>query len=237
MAAFTTIAAGTLIIGGAALSANAAAQKSKAAKAMMREGQQGIDNFSWQDIEDTVPIRTEGIEMLREENARYSADAMDALRSGGTRGLASVSEVVGATNSLNQNLRASLEEQYTRRDYAKLNMTEQRQANELAGYGALKNVGMHHKMQANADLANTVSSAGYGLMGIGTTDANGDGVTGFGTGQNKANSDANNLIGMTELPAASGSHISDSAVLYRPGSRLGGQNQWNGYYGGYSVIG
>lgn len=221
MAAATTIISGALIAGGAAMSVSAAEKKRKEAKRMREEGQKGIDNFEWQDIENAIPIRTEGIQMLREENARMSATAMDALRSGGTRGLGAVADLVGYGNQMNQQARVALENQYIRRDYTRLGMMEKRQADELAGYGQLMNVGMQMEHQARADLANSITGAGYSLMGVGSMDDVGDSDD---RRQRRQERRAERKERRAERRA------NKSSTAYG-----GGVDPWDIYYGGYTL--
>lgn len=166
MAGFTTAAiiGGATALGGSVIGAIEANKARKEGRRMRAQGEEGIKNFEWQDLDNALPIHLEGINMLREENARMSATAMDAIRSGGTRGLGVLTDLIGHGNKLNQEIRASIDDQYMKRDQMKAAMIEQRQAQELAGYGQLMNVGSQMYAQGNNDFFNSIMSGSFGAM-------------------------------------------------------------------------
>lgn len=136
---------------------------------MEREAQKHIDNFRWQDLDNVmedVQISTRGADLRREELGRSTATAIDALSKGGARTLAAgIGRVQENNTRVAREIGANLDEQQKQLDYAVAQdnariqqMTERRQANELAGYGQMLNTGMGMKWGAMGDLLNT---AGY----------------------------------------------------------------------------
>lgn len=231
MAAGTTLIAGALMAGGTAMNAISSIKKGREGRRMREEGQAGIDNFEWQDIESAIPIRTEGINMLREENARISAAAMEAIERGGTRGLAAIGDVIGRGNELNQRIRASLEDQYTRRDYTRLGMIEKRQADELAGYGQLMNVGTQMELQSRADLANSIAAMGSTMLAYGSMETDSD------IEERQARKAERRLARQqNRLNRANSRQYRDSGGDLDASIYGQGINPWDIYTGGYSLL-
>jgi len=142
--------------------------KIKEGKAMMRAGQQGIDNFQWDDI--TNPYKemtasTVGADIQREESARGTATAVNALRSAGVRGVVGgMGQVQQAANKVNQGIAADVDKatkdiqmKAAGQDVNNAAIQERRQQEELAGYGKQLDVGMDMKGQGMGDL---VAAAG-----------------------------------------------------------------------------
>jgi len=55
--------------------------------AMQQRAQEAINKFEWQNIDDSITIRDEGVNLIAEENRIASANATDALRQGGNRAI------------------------------------------------------------------------------------------------------------------------------------------------------
>ncbi len=138
-------------------------KKMKEGKAMQREGRAGIENFEWQDLSNPyrdIAISTAGTDAATENLATNSATAAEALRKGGTRGiLGGIGKVQANANAVNTEIAANLDMQQKNKDFAAAgqdvanqNMMEKRQANELAGYGQMMNVGMDMKYQGIGDV-------------------------------------------------------------------------------------
>lgn len=141
-------------------------KKSAEGKRMQREAQQKINDFEWQELSnpyENLQVSTAGSDMRREEAARVSATSANALRSGGTRGIVGgIGRVQGQNNLVNRDIAANLDEQQKSIDMAAAgqevknqDMIETRQANELAGYGQMMNVGMGMKYQGMGDVQAT----------------------------------------------------------------------------------
>lgn len=138
-------------------------KKMKEGKAMQREGRAGIENFEWEDLTnpyENLQVSTAGAEMRMDEAARVTATATQAARSGGTRGIVgSLGRIQAQNNLVNRDIAANIDEQQKSIDMAAAQddtqtraMIESRQANELAGYGQMMNVGMDMKYQGYADV-------------------------------------------------------------------------------------
>ena len=142
-------------------------------KRMQRLAQQAIKDFKFQDLTNpykNLSISTAGADFRRDEAARASATATRAAMGAGARGVAALGNVVAATNDVNREVAANLDEQQrnidmmTAKDETRIqNMIETRQANELAGYGQMMNVGMGMKHQGLANVAQGFSAMGQSM--------------------------------------------------------------------------
>lgn len=137
--------------------------KIKKGKQMERAGQQGIDNFEWQDLANPykdLAISTAGTDLATDNLATNTATAVNALRSGGTRGVVGgVGRVQANANQVNKELAANLDMQQKNKDFAAAgqdvnnqNTMDIRQGNELAGYGNMMDVGMDMQTNGMGDL-------------------------------------------------------------------------------------
>lgn len=139
-------------------------------KQMEKSAMDKINNFKWQEQNNpykNLAVSTKAADFQREENARFNAQAVEALRAGGARAIgAGMGSVVAGTNEMNRRISADLDEQQKAIDMAAAgddvryrDMVERRQADELAGYSNLMNVGMGMKYQGINQLVNTLGSA------------------------------------------------------------------------------
>ena len=139
-----------------------------------REAQKRIDNFKWkelQNIGDGLSVSTIGADLQREESARNLATSMDALQSGGVRGVVGGTGSINTANqNVNRQIGADLDTQQKNIDYFKAQdearirtMNEKRQSDELAGYGNLLDVGMNQKNQGFDTMFNAAMSGVSGL--------------------------------------------------------------------------
>lgn len=146
-------------------------------KKMQREAQNAIDNFKWQELNnpyEDLQVSTLGADLKREELARGQATNVEALRGAGTRGLVGgLGRVQEMTNQGNLEVAADLDRQ--RKDINKMvaqdetrirDMVENRQTNELAGYGQQLQVGREQYATGFKDLGAGLSSTVGGIMGI-----------------------------------------------------------------------
>lgn len=173
-----------------------------------KKANQAINNYDRQDLDqsnpyENMPISTVGSDIMREESQRNNANAVEALRNGGTRGIAMIPQVVAANNRQNQETRAYLDDQVTKRNYAIAGdktairgMKEDRENADLAGLGQQLQVG---RQDMWSGIRGAASSAMYAANNI---DWNGDGET-------QADKDASKM---------GGSGMSDDAFYnrYRP---------------------
>jgi len=140
----------------------------KQGKAMERAGQEGIDNFEWQELtnpyKDLAPS-TAGAEMRLDESARTTATSVEALRGAGARGIIGGVGKVGAQSAVvARDVAAGIDEQQKALDMAAAGqdinnqaIIEKRQQDELAGYGNMLDVGRDLRAQGGASL---VAAAG-----------------------------------------------------------------------------
>ena len=172
------IGAGMSAIGGLTGMISGFSQKAEG-KRMQREAAQKIEDFRWQDLTNpysNLGISTAGSEFARDEAARMSATGVQGLRSAGARGiLGGLGAVTQANNKVAREQAIDLDRQQRAIDMAAAQdetriraMREQRQADELAGYGAMMNMGMGMKNMGMANIAGGLSAAGQSLGNIGS---------------------------------------------------------------------
>ena len=176
MAAITTAALG-LAMGG--YQAYQGAQNAKKAN-------RAINEYNRQDLDKSNPyenmqISTIGSDVMNEQNQINSANAIEAMRAGGSRGIAMLPSVTAQNNQANQNTRAYLDDQVTKRNYAIAGdktairgMKEDRENADLAGLGQQLQTGRQDMWSGIRGIG---SSAMYAANNI---DWNGDGGTNQG---------------------------------------------------------
>lgn len=138
---------------------------------MRREAQSFIDNFEWQELKNPykdLQVSTLGSDLQREELARQSATSTEALRGGGTRGLiGGLGRVQANANLVNREIAANLDQQQKQIDQMAAQddtqiraMTENRQANELAGYGQMLQQGRQQQQMGMGEVMQSAAYAG-----------------------------------------------------------------------------
>lgn len=143
---------------------------------MQKEAQRFIDSFKWQELKNVYENRqvsTLGADYQSEELARMSGTSVDALRQSGTRGIVGgLGRVEQQNRDLNRQIATDLDQQQQQinwaisQDNAQLRaMNEQRQADELAGYGQMMNTGMGMKYGGISDVVNAGMMAGMSMGG------------------------------------------------------------------------
>lgn len=143
---------------------------------MQKKAEKFIENFQWQDLQnpyDNVQVSTLGSDLRTEEAARTTATSVDALRTGGTRALVGgLGRIQSQNNLLNREIAANLDQQQKQLDYASANqevnnqnIMEQRQANELAGYGQMFNTGLGMKHSGFDTALGSLGFAGQTKLG------------------------------------------------------------------------
>lgn len=132
-----------------------------------KKANQAINNYDRQDLDksnpyENMPISTVGSDIMREESQRNNANAVEALRNGGTRGIAMIPQVVAANNRQNQEARAYLDDQVTKRNYAIAGdktairgMKEDRENADLAGLGQQLETGRQDMWSGFRGMANS----------------------------------------------------------------------------------
>lgn len=147
---------------------------------MQKKAQALIDNFEWQELKNPykdLQVSTMGADLMKEQNARAVSTATQALRGSGTRGLVSgLATVQNQSNIMNKEVAANLDEQRKAIDFASAgeegkirDMMENRQANELAGYGQMMNVGMGMKYGGVGDMQAAGQAQSQHAMDVFTT--------------------------------------------------------------------
>ena len=159
-------ATATAILGGglAAFQAiDGASQKRKAKNALQRYKRQDLDASN---PYENIPISTVGSDIMTEQSQMNNANAVDALRNGGTRGIAMIPQVVANSNRQNQEIRSYLDDQVTKRNYAIAGdktairgMKEERENADLAGLGQQMQVGRQDMWSGFRALGNTAMYA------------------------------------------------------------------------------
>lgn len=169
------------ILGGAglAMSAYQAYQGNK----NTQQGRDALANYKRQDLAEsnpykTLPISTVGSDIMREDNQINSANAIDAMREGGSRGIAMLPMLSAQNNQVNQETRAYLDNQINKRNYtiaqdqtAIRDLRENREISDLAGIGQQIQTGRQDMWSGIRGIG---SSAMYAANNI---DWNGDGQT------------------------------------------------------------
>lgn len=167
---------------------------------MQRQAQQLIDNFEWRDLENAYTnkqVSTLGSDLMREENARAMATATGALREGGSRALiGGLGKVVSQSNTMNRQIAANLDEQQKALDLAAAaddvrirSMVEERQANELAGYGEMLQQGRSMKNAGFSEGLNAIGTLGTGVSGVISSVKGGTGLFGVASPQQTISSE------------------------------------------------
>ena len=137
-------------------------------KKMQKRGQKLIDNFEFSDLDNVQEDRqvsTRAADLAVEQGNIMAATSTEAIRSGGARAIAGgLGRVQSRQNDIVNQAGANLDMQEkeiqaaTARDNAAIrSMRENREVNELAGYGQMMNVGMGMKYQGVTDVYNTLS--------------------------------------------------------------------------------
>lgn len=144
---------------------------------MQKEAQKFIDSFEWQELKNSfegVSPSTAGADFQREEMARMTSSSVDALQQGGTRALVGgLGRTEAQNTAMSRQIGVDLDQQQQQIDFARAQeeaniraMTEQRQANELAGYGQMLSTGMNMKYGGYADMMNAGQAQGQTNMAI-----------------------------------------------------------------------
>lgn len=170
MIATAVLAAGSLAMGIAG-----GVSKQREGRKMQQEAQKQIDAFKWQALQNpykTMQVSTVGADLQREAAATTEAGMIDTLQQAGDRAvLGSVGKVQANSNMLNRQIAVDLDRQQQEIDKAAAQqdinnqmMVEQRQSNELAGYGQMLNTGIQTRQQGWNDIVNGVGAASQ-MMG------------------------------------------------------------------------
>ncbi len=167
MAAATTAILGGLGLGLSAYQAIDGANRSRKAKNELSDYErQTLDN-AYKDIK----ISTMGSDLLREENARTTADMVNATQLGGTRAIiGGIPKIVGTTNQINQQAAQMLDGQVQKRDYAIAQdnariegITENRDIANIAGLSSQVETGRQDMWNGFSSALSSAAYLGKGL--------------------------------------------------------------------------
>lgn len=154
-------------------------------RAMQKRAQNLINNFEWQDLENPYEnqrVSTLGSDLRTEQANINTASTVDALRSGGSRAIVGgLGRLQAQNNLLNRDIAANLDEQQRKIDFAKSaqdvrnqDMIEQRQSQELSGYGNMLGMGQQMKFGGMTDILNTAGFLGQTDIGKSVDSSIGD---------------------------------------------------------------
>ncbi|WGK93785.1 MULTISPECIES: hypothetical protein [Flavobacterium] len=170
MAAVTSAIIGGIGVGLSAYQAIDGANRSRKAKNELSDYErQTLDN-AYKDIQ----ISTMGSDLLREENARTSANLIDATQLGGIRGvIGGIPKIVGTTNQINQQAAQMLDGQVQKRDYAIAQdnariegITENRDIANIAGLSSQVETGRQDMWNGFSSALSSAAYLGRGLEKI-----------------------------------------------------------------------
>jgi hypothetical protein len=139
-----------------------------------KKAQRELNDYERQELNnayENVQISTMGSDLLREENARTSANLVDASQLGGARTvIGAVPRVVAATNEINQNAAKMLDDQVRQREYAIAGdnariegITENRDIANIAGLSSQIDAGRQDMWNG---ISSGLSSAAYMGRGL-----------------------------------------------------------------------
>lgn len=171
-------AVSSAIIGGAGLAMSAYQAIDGASR--QKKAQRELNNYERQELNNAfedVQISTMGSDLLREENARTTANLVDATQQGGARTIiGAVPRIVGASNEINREAAKMLDDQVQRKEYAIAGdnariegITENR---DIANINALSSQVDAGRQDMWSGFGSALSSAAYMGRGMGTN-ANG----------------------------------------------------------------
>lgn len=171
--ALAAVGAGMSVIGGLTGIIGGFGKRAEG-KRMMREAQGKIAAFQWQELGNAYrdsQVSTLGSDYQMEMAGTTTANMVDASRRGGARGIAAnLGRIQAFNTTMGQGIAANLDQQQAdlnvkaaAQDMRNQEMVEKRQADELAGYGQMLNVGLGMKHQGLANVAQGFSAMGQGL--------------------------------------------------------------------------
>jgi hypothetical protein len=156
-------------MGSAAIGAAGGVGKFFEGKKMQRRAESLINSFEFSNlnnVQENRQVSTMGADLAMEQNDMMAATSVNALAGGGARSLqGGLGRVQANTNQVAGQAGANLDMQEkeiqaaTAQDNAIIRgMTENRETNELAGYGQMLNVGMGMKYGGIADTYNSIAA-------------------------------------------------------------------------------
>lgn len=218
MAAASTI----LLAGSAAASIGMGVKKSRDASKMMREAQSKIDGYERQILTNTlagVDVPYQMYEAETRQVRQRAADAAAAASEAGARGMALLPAIQDNEFEQQEAVNARLEQNLYQLKLAQAQeeqriqqMTERREQEELAGYGALYEAGRQTKYSAAGDIIGGVQSIG-GILGQSQMNR---AVRGYLQKNPVATTAIPSVQGLNEVTNASKAFIDDSVRIHTP---------------------
>lgn len=211
----TAIALGVSAAASTAQAVSGAARASKAKKA--------LENFQRQELKNVTEgmrVSTLGAELQTQEAQRRFATGVEALRSGGVRGLVGgLGAMEQQQQQLQQQISADLDQQQQAIEQARVqdeanirSMTEQRESSQIAGLGAEVAAGRQQLNAGLTGLGQTALSAATMGLGAGAGEA-----AGALTDVQKASGMAKAAAGAAFMPIAkSATGLLEKAALPKP---------------------
>lgn len=188
------IATGTAILAGAALTAAGSAGNIIKGAKRSKEARKALDNFKRQELKNVTEgmrVSTMGAELQTQRAQSRFESSVDALRSGGVRGLVGgMGNVAAADQAMQANISAGLDQQQVSIDRMAASdeanirqMQEQRESSAIAGLGAEVAAGQAQTQQGIAGIAEagmSVLSAGINGQLGGATAAGSEAIQAAG---------------------------------------------------------
>lgn len=140
-----------------------------------RDAKNAMNNYNRVDLEnpyENIQLSTYGTDIMKEQSARNTASAIDAVRGGGARLIASTLPKIQANaNKVDQNIAMDLEQQDLKRQYAIargdeniLRMKEQRDRENIAAISSQYNAANQNFNQGLWGVASGAASTMRGLQ-------------------------------------------------------------------------
>lgn len=159
-------------------------------RSMQKRAQGMIDNFQWDDLTNPykdLQVSTLGSDLQTEQANINTATSTEAMRAGGTRALVGgLGRQQAMNNQMNRQIGADLDQQQKQIDFAAAGqdvrnqaIMEQRQSNELAGYGQMLGAGQQMKFGGMTDILNTAGFAAQTEFGQGIDKGISNGIKGL----------------------------------------------------------
>lgn len=141
-----------------------------------KEYEKGINNYDRQELKnpyDNLQVSRKGTDLALQENARNSANMVEAMQGGGINGLGMLSQIQSNTNDLNQQVTANLDQQYINNENKKaegeamvMQMQERREEGDLAGLGNAMTTAQNNSNQALSSAINGAMTTVASVAGM-----------------------------------------------------------------------
>lgn len=167
-----------------------------------KQYEKAINNYDRQELKnpyEDLQVSRKGTDLALQENARNSANMVEAMQGGGINGLGMLSQIQSNTNDLNQQVTANLDQQYINNENKKaegeamvMQMQERREEGDLAGLGNAMATAQNNSNQA---FSSAINGAMTGAMSVAGAMQNQKMLDSFG------NSSGNNAVQGLDMKA------------------------------------